>query len=155
MFFFKISANLSLMARASSSIFCLTNSFPLSLCNFTHVFWDQLLLHVFPIHVWLPSTKQSSHTNQCRSLHKFFIYAIWILDLLCYIPPKLLLCGLRHEPPILDGDEDIVSILKSASAFEQFPYFMWFNWKVIQIKCNHVRYSGWHLITTSFPLFLF
>jgi hypothetical protein len=86
--------------------------------------------------------KQSSHTNQCRSLHKFFIYAIWILDLLRYIPPKLHLCGLRHEPPILDGDGDIVSNLKSASVFERFPRFMWFNWKAIQIKHNHVRYSG-------------
>jgi hypothetical protein len=101
------------------------------------------------------STKQSSHTNQCHSLHKFFIYTIWILDLLCYIPPKMLLCGLRHEPPILDGDGDIVSNLKSTSMFERFPCFRWFNWKDIQIKRNHVRYSERYLIATSFPRFHF
>jgi hypothetical protein len=61
--------------------------------------------------------KQSSHTNQCHTLHKFFIYTIWILDLLRYISPKLLLRGLRHELPILDGDEDIVAQIKW---FERF-----------------------------------
>jgi hypothetical protein len=46
---------------------------------------------------------------------------------------------------------DIVTNLKSASAFERFPCFNWFNWKAIQIKQRHVSYSGRHLITTSFP----
>jgi hypothetical protein len=62
--------------------------------------------------------KQSSHTNQCCTLHKFFIYAIWIIDLLRYIPPELLLCDLTHEPPISNCDGDIISNLKSASTFE-------------------------------------
>jgi hypothetical protein len=97
--------------------------------------------------------KQLSHTNQCCTLHKFFIYAIWILDLLRYVPPKLLLCGLRHELPISYGDGDIVSNLKSASTFERFPCFRWFNWKPIQIKCGHKSYSRRHLIATSFPSF--
>jgi hypothetical protein len=83
--------------------------------------------------------KQSSHINQCHSLHKFFFSAIWILDLLHYIPPKLLLCGLRHEPPILDGDGDIVSNLKSASAFERFPCFRWFNFHCF-IQLNPTPY---------------
>jgi hypothetical protein len=93
--------------------------------------------------------KQSTHTNHCRTLHKFFIYTIWILDLLRYILPKLFLCGLMHEPSILNGDRDIVSNLKSASAFEYFPCFTWFNWKAIQIKCCHVSYSRRYLIVTS------
>jgi hypothetical protein len=67
----------------------------------------------------------------------------------------MLLCGLRHEPPILDGDGDIVSNLKSTSMFERFPCFRWFNWKDIQIKRNHVRYSERYLIATSFPRFHF
>jgi hypothetical protein len=68
-----------------------------------------------------------------------------------YIPPKLLLCGLGHEPPILDGDGDIVFNLKSTSAFERFPCFRWFSWRPIQINCCHVSYSRWHLIATLLP----
>jgi hypothetical protein len=95
--------------------------------------------------------KQSSHTNQCRTLHKSFIYAIWILDLLYYIISKLFLCRLRHESPILNGNGDIVSNLKSASAFERFSCFRWFNWKGIQIKCCHISYFRRYLIATSSP----
>jgi hypothetical protein len=75
--------------------------------------------------------KQSSHTNQYSTLHKFFIYAIWILDLLLYIAPNLLLCGLKNEPPILDANGDIVFYLKSVSAFKYFPCFRGFRWKRI------------------------
>jgi hypothetical protein len=97
--------------------------------------------------------KQLSYTNECRTLHKFFIYAILIIDLLRYISPKLLLCGLRHESPILDGNGDIVSNFKSTSVFEHFPYLRGLSWKPIQIKGCHVSYSGWYLIATSFLLF--
>jgi hypothetical protein len=53
--------------------------------------------------------------NSSSTPYRYLIFSI--------IAPKLLLCGLRHEPPILDGDGDIVSNLKFASAFERFPYF--------------------------------
>jgi hypothetical protein len=71
--------------------------------------------------------KQLSHTNECHTLHKLFIYPIGRLDVLLYIVPKLLPYGLRHELPNMDGDGDIISNLKCASAFECFPYFRGFS----------------------------
>jgi hypothetical protein len=151
MFFFKISANLSLMARASGSVFYLTNSSHRACVIWPMCFGTNCLFTYFlfmsDFHLW-----NNHHiliivvvfTNSSSTPSGYFLR---------YIPPKLLLCGMRLEPPILDGDGDIVSNLKSASVFEHFPCFRWFNWKDIQIKCSHVIYSGRHLIATLFPLF--
>jgi hypothetical protein len=124
----------------------------MSLYNFTHMFWDQTLLHVVCIHFGLLLTKQPSYINQHRTLHNTLCTG-WKVDFFLHIAPNLLLYSRRHMPSICDGDWDIVSNLKFGIAFEHFPCFRGFRWKPIQIKFCHVDHVGRHLIGTSLPPF--
>jgi hypothetical protein len=119
----------------------LNKFFPLSLCNFTHMFWDQTLLHVVHIHFRLSLTKQPSHINQHHTLHNILCTSSK-LDFFLHIAPNLLLYGHRHLPLICVGDWDIVSNLKFGSTFERFPCFRGFRWKPIRIKFCHVDHAG-------------
>jgi hypothetical protein len=132
----------------------LNKFFLLSLCNFTHMFWHQTLLHVLPIQFGLPLTEQHSHINKYRILHNVLCTS-WKLNFFLHIAPNLILYGCRHLPPICDGDWDIVSNLKSGRTFECFPCFRGFRWEPIRIEFCHVDNAGRHLIATSLPPFLF
>jgi hypothetical protein len=57
----------------------LNKFFPLSLCNFTHMFWHQILLHVLHIQIGLPLMEQPSHINKHRILHDVLCTS-WKLD---------------------------------------------------------------------------
>jgi hypothetical protein len=130
----------------------LNKFFPLSLCNFIHIFWDQTLLHIVHIQFRLPLMEQPSHINKHRILHNV-LYTSWKLDFFLHIAPNLILYSHRHLMPICDGDWDIISNLKSESTFERFPCFRGFRWEPIRIKFCHVDNGGWHLIATSLPHF--
>jgi hypothetical protein len=132
----------------------LNKFFPLSLYNFTHMFWHQTLLHVLHIQFRLSLTEQHFHINKHHILHNVLCTS-WKLDFYLHIAPNLILYVRRHLPPIYDDDWDIVSNLKSGSTFECFPCFRGFKWEPIRIKFCHVDNAGRHLIVTSFPLFSF
>jgi hypothetical protein len=132
----------------------LNKLFPLNLCNFTHIFWHQTLLHIIHIQFGLPLTEQPSHINKHHILHNILCTS-WKLDFFIHIAPNLILYGRSHLPPICDGDWDIVSNLKSRSMFQRFPCFMGFRWEPIQIKFCHIDNAGRYLITTSLPVFSF
>jgi hypothetical protein len=132
----------------------LNKFFPLNLCNFTHMFWHQTLLHVIRIQFKLPLTEQPSHINKHRIPHNVLCTS-WKLDFFLHTDPNLVLYGRRHLSPICDGDWDIVSNLKFGSMFERFPCFRGFRWEPIRIKFCHVDNAGWYLIATSLPPFSF
>jgi hypothetical protein len=132
----------------------LNKFFLLSLCNFTHMFWHQTLLHVHRIQFGHPLTEQPSHINKHRIFHNVLCTS-WKLDFFVHIALNLILYGCRHLPPIYDDNWDIVSNLTSRSTFECFPCFRGFRWEHIRIKFCHVDNTGRHLIATSLPPFLF
>jgi hypothetical protein len=130
----------------------LNKFFPPSLCNFTHMFWHQTLLHVVHIQSGLPLTEQPSHINKHHILHTVLCTS-WKFDFFLHIAPNLFLYGCRHLPSIYDGDWDIVFNMKSRGTFECFPCFRGFRWEPIRIKFYHVDNVGRHLIATSLPHF--
>jgi hypothetical protein len=132
----------------------LNKFFPLSLCNFTHMFLHQPLLHVVRIQFGLPLTEQPSHINNHRIIHNVLCTS-WKLDFFLHIAPNLILYGRRHLSLICDGNWDIVSNLKSGSTYELFPCFKGFRWEPIRIMFCHVDNAGRHLIATSLPSFSF
>jgi hypothetical protein len=132
----------------------LNKFFPLNLCNFTHIFWHQTLLHIICIQFRLSLTEQPSHINKHRIIHNV-IYTSRKLDFPFILLQILFFMAAGTCRAICDGDWYIVTNLKSGSTFERFPYFRWFRWEPIQIKFCHVDNAGRHLIVTSLPPFLF
>jgi hypothetical protein len=57
----------------------LNKFFSLNLCNFTHMFWHQTLLHVIRIQFGLSLTEQPSHINKHHILHNV-LCTNWKLD---------------------------------------------------------------------------
>jgi hypothetical protein len=57
----------------------LNKFFSLNLCNFTHIFWHQTLLHVIHIQFKLSLTEQPSHINKNHILHNV-LYTSWKLN---------------------------------------------------------------------------
>jgi hypothetical protein len=70
----------------------LNKFFPLSFCNFTHMFWHQTLLHLVHIQFGLPLTGQPSHINKYRNLYNVLCIS-WKLGFFLHIAPNLILYG--------------------------------------------------------------
>jgi hypothetical protein len=67
----------------------LNKFFLLNLCNFTHMFWQQTLLHVICIQFELPLTEQPSHINKHHILYNVLCTS-WKLDFFSFILLQIL-----------------------------------------------------------------